>query len=912
MSVSKRLAVTLLLISLTVLALGGIVSRKYVRLYFLRLSSRSRAPTRQITPESLNNVDASVLLAEANRLSWLFNWPKAEPLYIRAEELFKQKGDPRNEIYARVGRIRAQSESMSYLDVSRMIQAEIESAAAKADPKLMLWCLVEKGYTDIEINVASSKRAWLDARALAHSLGETQWETRAEGELGVIAFLEGDSKRAAAMMGDAVLSAMASGDVGEQVRTLEMLGNGFNEVHRYGEALAFFDRAIKISKQNPDCGFPFMAYEGKGWTLAGEGNLEEAGRTLDYALTAARQNEKYGHQSQILIEKGEIALRIGNRQQAIEYLERGGDLGRQHAFLRMAAQAMFDLARIYRDAGDLKTAEDRAAIGVDVSRRVSDRYFLPRDLTVLADLKARQGQTRDAEKFYAQAEDVIDGMLVNTDEAYWNSSMADAMSETYLRHFELEARTGDVKQAFNVLERIRGRTPTALLENSAAIKRNEPKQVQALETEIAGLQLRLMRSDDAGERATLLDQLVEYERRLGWTRTDLETTTSEWFEKPASLKSIQFRLRTDEVILEYVLSEPQSFCLWISRGAMGVEKLNEGRTQIEDLTKRYLSSIREKRSDPNLARQLHMVLLSPLEKLPLPERLVIVPDGILHLLPFETVRDGAGSLLLEHKIVSYAPAATVLYVLRDHKQSNAHHRTLLAVGNAPYQNQGNVSAELVKPNGVEKRLLRGMADSLHTVLYDLPETRDEVLDIKRILGSDAVLLLGRDATETAFKDERLSDFRIVHLAVHGFADSRFPERSGLVLGVDSATSDDGLLQVREIIHLRFDADLVTLSACDTGVGKLQGEEGVTDLAEAFLVSGARAVVASLWSADDTFTHALMDQFYSHLVEGMDQASALRQAKLDLLAKYGNEVSPYYWAAFVLTGDGGSPIRLGVQ
>jgi CHAT domain-containing protein len=857
-------------------------------------------------------VDASVLLAEANRLSWLFNWPKAEPLYIRAEELFKQKGDPRNEIYARVGRIRAQSESMSYLDVSRMIQAEIESAAAKADPKLMLWCLVEKGYTDIEINVASSKRAWLDARALAHSLGETQWETRAEGELGVIAFLEGDSKRAAAMMGDAVLSAMASGDVGEQVRTLEMLGNGFNEVHRYGEALAFFDRAIKISKQNPDCGFPFMAYEGKGWTLAGEGNLEEAGRTLDYALTAARQNEKYGHQSQILIEKGEIALRIGNRQQAIEYLERGGDLGRQHAFLRMAAQAMFDLARIYRDAGDLKTAEDRAAIGVDVSRRVSDRYFLPRDLTVLADLKARQGQTRDAEKFYAQAEDVIDGMLVNTDEAYWNSSMADAMSETYLRHFELEARTGDVKQAFNVLERIRGRTPTALLENSAAIKRNEPKQVQALETEIAGLQLRLMRSDDAGERATLLDQLVEYERRLGWTRTDLETTTSEWFEKPASLKSIQFRLRTDEVILEYVLSEPQSFCLWISRGAMGVEKLNEGRTQIEDLTKRYLSSIREKRSDPNLARQLHMVLLSPLEKLPLPERLVIVPDGILHLLPFETVRDGAGSLLLEHKIVSYAPAATVLYVLRDHKQSNAHHRTLLAVGNAPYQNQGNVSAELVKPNGVEKRLLRGMADSLHTVLYDLPETRDEVLDIKRILGSDAVLLLGRDATETAFKDERLSDFRIVHLAVHGFADSRFPERSGLVLGVDSATSDDGLLQVREIIHLRFDADLVTLSACDTGVGKLQGEEGVTDLAEAFLVSGARAVVASLWSADDTFTHALMDQFYSHLVEGMDQASALRQAKLDLLAKYGNEVSPYYWAAFVLTGDGGSPIRLGVQ
>ena len=73
------------------------------------------------------------------------------------------------------------------------------------------------------------------------------------------------------MVGDAVLSTMASGDVGEQVRTLEMLGNGFNEVRRYGEALAFFDRAIKIAAENPDCGFPYMAYEGKGWALAGEG-----------------------------------------------------------------------------------------------------------------------------------------------------------------------------------------------------------------------------------------------------------------------------------------------------------------------------------------------------------------------------------------------------------------------------------------------------------------------------------------------------------------------------------------------------------------------------------------------------------------------------------------------------------------
>jgi len=173
-------------------------------------------------------------------------------------------------------------------------------------------------------------------------------------------------------------------------------------------------------------------------------------------------------------------------------------------------------------------------------------------------------------------------------------------------------------------------------------------------------------------------------------------------------------------------------------------------------------------------------------------------------------------------------------------------------------------------------------------------------------------LLGADATETAFKSSPLVDFKVIHIAAHGFADTQFPERSGLVLGVDPNSHDDGLLQVREIIRLRFNADLVTLSACNTGIGKLQGEEGVTNLVEAFLVSGARSVVASLWSADDTYTLALMERFYTHIAEGQDKASALRQAKLDLLAKYGREVPPYYWGAFVLVGDGGSRIPLRVQ
>jgi CHAT domain-containing protein len=375
---------------------------------------------------------------------------------------------------------------------------------------------------------------------------------------------------------------------------------------------------------------------------------------------------------------------------------------------------------------------------------------------------------------------------------------------------------------------------------------------------------------------------------------------------------IQASLRPDEVVLEYVLSEPHSYCVWISSKREGIQVLSAGRQRIEELASKYIEEIRAKGGDIDLAKQLYGALLGSLPTGATRERLIVVPDGILNLLPFDALRDSTGAFLLETRTISYAPASTVLTVLRNTKRAQNARHSFLGVGDVSYQNQGHVSSKIDKPSTIKLRVLRGFSDALGTPLYDLPQTREEVVRVSNIVGKDGVVLLGSNATETAFKSEPLTDFKIVHIAAHGFADTQFPERSGLVLGVDPASHDDGLLQVREIIRLRFNADLVTLSACNTGLGKLQGEEGVTNLVEAFLVSGAKAVVASLWSADDTYTATLMERFYTHIAEGQDKAGALRQAKLDLLAKYGKQVPAYYWGAFVLVGDGGSPISLGGQ
>ncbi len=129
-----------------------------------------------------------------------------------------------------------------------------------------------------------------------------------------------------------------------------------------------------------------------------------------------------------------------------------------------------------------------------------------------------------------------------------------------------------------------------------------------------------------------------------------------------------------------------------------------------------------------------------------------------------------------------------------------------------------------------------------------------------------------------------------------------PDRAALVFAPGSE-SDDGLWQAREIRRARMNADVVVLSACETGSGRLQGQEGVMNLARAFLTAGARSVVASLWNVDDRATATVMESFYEHLKAGSTVNEALRQAQLDFIKNYGDKAKPNLWAGFEVIGDG---------
>jgi CHAT domain-containing protein len=237
---------------------------------------------------------------------------------------------------------------------------------------------------------------------------------------------------------------------------------------------------------------------------------------------------------------------------------------------------------------------------------------------------------------------------------------------------------------------------------------------------------------------------------------------------------------------------------------------------------------------------------------------------------------------------------TTYYLLsREAAEARLSMRPLFGVGGIPYSQAALQPISLVR----EKNRAN---------LGDLPYSKQEVLDANSALGGNNKLLLGQEATEAAFKRALDQEYGTIHMAVHGFANDPDPDNASLALLPDASAGEDGLLQASEIAMMHLHANLVVLSACDTAVGPVQGEEGISTLSNSFLLAGARAVVSTLWPADDTSSLFLMQQFYSHIAAGEHPATALADAKSQMLHRFGKAALPYYWAGFTFEGVPGSP------
>jgi CHAT domain-containing protein len=521
-----------------------------------------------------------------------------------------------------------------------------------------------------------------------------------------------------------------------------------------------------------------------------------------------------------------------------------------------------------------------------------------------AEVCAALGSLYEADALYQRATSLVEGLLVNAPSSRVKSSMIGAMSEIYLGHFRLvwnQLHNG--AEAFRIIESARGRAlldsmryanQTGASTGSAPIER-EISQLQGvlLHTKLSATQTQrvLIQLDDA------YDRLVPIE----YAKSRAEMTMLR--RQPTSVTELRKRLQPGECLVEYVVDTKASYAIVVTSSGLTIHSL-PGRAQLTQSVKTFVGDAKSKKDVSVSGQALYKTLIAPLAMQPR-NSLVIVPDGLLNLVPFAALITNDAQYFGTSLTVSSSPSATIYVSLKAARNRTTASRPFLGVAYSPIAGTPDHGIGVpIQTASISRSLedLRGKSPA------PLEFARQEVMEAANSISPKSVTLVGGDATESALKAQPLSDFKIIHLAAHGIGDDTEPDRSGLVL-FPGNEDEDGLWQSREIRRARLNADVVVLSACETGTGRLQGEEGVMNLGRSFLTAGARSVVASLWSVEDSSTATLMGFFYEHLASGMTVGESLRRAQVDYRKEFKGKAQPYYWAGFEVIGDGSRRINL---
>jgi CHAT domain-containing protein/tetratricopeptide (TPR) repeat protein len=836
--------------------------------------------------------DPDQVLKEADRFAWLRAWTAAEPRFLEAQRLFAARGDDRNALYAEVSALRGRVPRMSVAEASRRLAAYLEHPLLQSDRRLRLRVLAIKGEVDEDLDPTLSAESWRAVEALADGLGDTAWVNRARGELGLVAFLQGDVDASVIGLGQAVTVAQSNGDVSSLVRWLTLFGHGYVQLGRAAEGLEFYDRALAAASAIPEIQFPVMTHVGRANALIQLGRIDEADAILSRATEAAARAQASGYQAQLVSQRAIIARERNQLSRSLVLFEEATVLAKAAGSSRLVAEIALDTARLHRRLRAARAAERTLREGIFAARAVEEPLLLPRLLAEMADLRSSQRRYGEGAALLDEAADLLSGLFTSASSPWVQSRLVSGMDDVFLTRIRLEgARGANADRMYAAVEDARGRALLQLLVNRPLALQKRPQELVQGERRISELQRLLLQTTDRLTRERLLDQIFAAEELLAPVTTAFfNRSTRTGTRVPPRMAALQSALRSDEVFIEFALADPTSYVLVVTRHNARVQPL-PARQAIEGQARALAKAIQDGTPAASVAAALAASLLWPIDELRSFRRALIGPDGSLHGIPFELLPSGPSTLLLESHIVSYVPSGAVLTVLRGTRGGTQGRRTL-AVSASPASG-GLVSSV--------KAITRDAYDLDPRQLRPLPSAADEARSVAAIMGQEvSTVLLDGAATEDAFKRQTLTDYDVLHFAVHGIPSVKFPARAALLLQPGGV--DDGVLQARETLLLRFNATLVTLSACDTGSGSPHGQDGPASLVRPFLGSGARAVVANLWAADDTFSLAMMRAFYRGLAAGADIGEALRDAKLQMLKSFGTQASPRLWSGLLAYGD----------
>jgi CHAT domain-containing protein len=827
------------------------------------------------------NPDApEALLKRADEMSWLNNWIAAAPLYRQAELQFAQKGQLSKALYARVSQMPALSESStSFPDQIALLRRDLELPQAQ-EPETRLRVLTILGMLEVNYDSEMARQTWSDVQSLAISQHHYLLASRAIGEQGIAAFLLGDIATAKKDVLKAWMVAKVV-DPAAHIRYASLYGTGLVELHKYKEAMGPLDEAIRVASKTPGAAYPTIATSAKIEALSGLGENKQALALAAEEIQRASSYHLSGHLYELYQTRAGVYVRMGQWDEAASDFAQAVQYAKQLSNWRGLTQVDGSLAEAYLHQGALQPALASIDEAIEANKNIPDElYFAPKNLATKAEIMARLGNTKASNALYEKSADLLDALLSKVPTPTIERQLLSDLSVVYAGYFVSLSDQGKLGDAFRVIERARGRVEAKALAHHEVIVPHEPAPA---EQQLTKLNVELLDTDDGAVREQILGAIYTTEQQL-----DNGLRADEPAPKPISLIQLQHDLRAPEIVVEYVLANPHSYALAITQSSVQAYLL-PSRYALEPEVKRYRGELMGKKTDQSRGQQLFDWLVGEIPEFKEKRALIVVPDGDLHLLPFSALVNQGQYILASH-LVTVIPSGTVLHILR-HRADQVSHGSLPYVGVAAWTSKPPATTLLAA-------VRRAVTGPTKRELVALPESQYEVETIAADLPKPSTVLLGARATETNFKQLPLDQYNVIHLALHGYVDPEYPDRSALVFSPDPPHTDDGLLQVREIRGLRFNASLVTLSACDTGVGPV-GEEGAANIVNAFIEAGAQSVVSTLWELEDHATAHLMTEFYADLSHREEKAEALREAQLEIL---NSGAPPFYWAGFVLDGE----------
>ncbi len=677
-----------------------------------------------------------------------------------------------------------------------------------------------------------------------------------------------------------------------------------------------------------------------GFVYSNLGFKQKALEYFNQALSIYRAIGDREQEATTLNNIGGVYDALGEKQQALDYFQQSLPLSRAVGDRAGEAITLNNIGGVYHALGEKQQAFSYYQQALPLLRAVGDRAQEAVTLYNIAYLEANRGNLQAALTPIQDSINIIEDLRTKVISPELRQTYFSTVQGDYQFYIDLlmalhqrNPSQGYDQQAFNISERSRARTLLELLtEANANIKEGIDSQLLAQEKSLQGQldatekqRLDIYNNPNSTpEQKTAIDQkhqtlLEQYQGLQNEIRRKSPKYADLKYPQPLTLEQVQQQiLDKDTVLLQYSLGEERSYLWVVTKEGMNSYQLPSSE-EIEKRATNLLRQIKQAKENPNAFAQavplLSQVILDPAQDKLTKKRILVVADGVLQYIPFAalSLSENQQSLITNYEIINL-PSSSSLATIRHETQARKSAPKALAILADPVfspddkrvnNGKNNLSQQQTSDLGLLalNRSVRSLEDGKFT---PLPGTRQEAEAILKLVREDTqkTYALDFDANLSTATNPQLSQYRIVHFATHGILNTESPELSGVVLSLvdKNGNSVNGFLRLHEIFNLNLPAELVVVSACETGLGKTVKGEGLVGLTRGFMYAGSPRLLVSLWKVDDQATAEIMTRFYRLMLEKkLSAIEALREAQLEMQQETEWK-SPYYWAAFVLQGE----------